>query len=90
MEEVTMGGNKAFVALAVTAALGILGAAPAVGGQDRPDRNDDRGGAVNPCNLSGVNPAHHPEIFGNAATALSLGFVKSRDGTWQVVPNCHR
>jgi len=29
-------------------------------------------------------------IFGNAATALSFGFVKSRDGTWQVMPNCHR
>jgi hypothetical protein len=85
-----MSGKKAFVAFAVTAALGILGAAPAAGGQDRPDRGDDRGGAVTPCSLAGVNPAHHPEIFGNAAAALSFGFVKSGNGTWQVVPNCHR
>jgi hypothetical protein len=90
LEEAAMCGKKAFVALAVTAALGILGAAPAVGGQDRPDRTEERGGAVAPCNLTGVNPAYHPEIFGNAATALAFGFVKSRDGTWQVAPNCHR
>ena len=83
--------KKAFIALAVASTLGILGAAPAAGNEDRPDRGDDRGGAVTPCNLTGVNPAHHPEIFGNAAVAArEYGFVKSRDGTWQVVPNCHR
>ena len=86
-----MNGNKAFVALAVTTALGILGAAPAAGHEDRPDRGDERGGAVTPCSLAGVNPAHHPEIFGNPAVAArEYGFVKSRDGTWQVAPNCHR
>jgi hypothetical protein len=42
------------------------------------------------CNLRGVNPAVHPEIFGNAAVAASYGFVRSRDGTWHVEPNCHR
>jgi hypothetical protein len=84
-----MKGNKAFVVVAVTIALGVLGAAPAVGNQDRPDRTEERSGAVTPCNLTGVNPAYHPEVFGNAATALSFGFVKSRDGSWQVVPNCH-
>jgi hypothetical protein len=42
------------------------------------------------CNLSGVNPAVHPEIFGNLAVAASYGFVRSRDGTWHVRPNCHR
>jgi hypothetical protein len=83
--------KKAILALAVTsAALGILGAAPATANVDRPDRTDEKGGAVTACSLSGVNPAHHPEVFSNAATALSLGFVKSRDGAWQVVPNCHR
>jgi hypothetical protein len=86
-----MNRNKAFVVVAVTTALGILGTASAAGNEDRPDRGDERGGAVTPCNLTGVNPAHHPEIFGNPTVAArEYGFVKSRDGTWQVVPNCHR
>jgi hypothetical protein len=86
-----MRGKKAFVALAVTTALGILGTAPAVAKDNEDsDRRGDRGGSVRPCSLDGVNPVHHPEVFGNAATALSFGFVRSRDGTWQVVPNCHR
>jgi hypothetical protein len=89
MEEVAMCGKKAFVALAVTTALGVLGAAAAVA-KDDIDNRGERGGSVRPCSLDGVNPAHHPEIFGNAATALSFGFVRSRDGTWQVMPNCHR
>jgi hypothetical protein len=43
-----------------------------------------------PCSLDGINPAHHPEIFGNPAVAASYGFVRSRDGTWQVRPGCRR
>jgi hypothetical protein len=83
--------RRTFVALAVTTALGILGAAPAAGNEDRPDRGDDRGGAVVACSLDGVNPARHPKIFGNPAVAArEYGFVKSRDGTWHVEPNCHR
>jgi hypothetical protein len=50
----------------------------------------DKGGGVVPCSLDGVNPAHHPEIFGNAAVARSYGFVRSPGGTWQVAANCHR
>jgi hypothetical protein len=84
-----MSGRKAFVALAVTTALGILGAAPAAAGSDR-DRGRDRYGSVVPCSLDGVNPAFHPEIFGNPAAAAAYGFVRSRDGAWQVRPNCHR
>jgi hypothetical protein len=83
-----MSGKKAFVALAVTTALGILSAASAAAG-DRDRGNRERGYVV-PCSLAGVNPVYHPEIFGNAATALSFGFVRSRDGTWQAGPNCHR
>jgi hypothetical protein len=45
---------------------------------------------VLPCSLDGVNPVYHPHIFGNPAVARSYGFVRSRDGTWYVVPNCHR
>jgi hypothetical protein len=85
-----MSGKKAFVALAVTTALSVLGAASAVAGQDDMNDRGERGGSVRPCSLDGVNPAYHPEIFANAATALSFGFVQARDGAWQVVPNCHR
>ena len=84
-----MSGKMAFVGLAVTTALGILGAAPAAA-SDREDRDHDRYGSVVPCSLVGVNPAYHPYIFGNPATAAAYGFVRSRDGAWQVRPNCHR
>jgi hypothetical protein len=88
-EEITMNGKKAFVALALTAALSILGAASAAAGSDR-DRGHERGGYVLPCSLAGVNPAYHPEIFGNAGTAYAYGFIQSRDGAWQVRPDCRR
>jgi hypothetical protein len=84
-----MSGRKAFVAFAVTTALGFLGAASAAAGTDR-DRGPREPGSVVPCSLAGVNPVFHPEIFGNAATALSFGFVQARNGTWQVAPNCRR
>jgi hypothetical protein len=80
-------GNKAFVALAVTAVLGILGTVSAVAGSDR-DRGGRERGYVVPCSLVGVNPVYHPDIFGNAGTAYAYGFVRSRDGAWQVQPNC--
>jgi len=44
--------------------------------------------SVRPCSLAGINPAHHPEIFGNPAIAKDYGFVRRPDGSWQVVPNC--
>jgi hypothetical protein len=82
-----MKGRMAFVALAV---LGILATAPAVASRDDIDTRSERGGSVVPCSLDGVNPAHHPEIFGNPAIASSYGFVRSWDGAWRVRPNCHR
>ena len=86
-----MGGKLVFVALAAATALGILGTAPAVANDmgDRGHGGED-GGSVTPCSLAGINPTHHPEIFGKPAVAASYGFVRSRDGTWQVMPNCHR
>src|ERR1700719_605279 len=61
-EETAMSRNKAFVALAVTTALGVLSAAPAVAKDDDSDRRGERGGSVRPCSLDGGNPVHHPEI----------------------------
>jgi hypothetical protein len=83
-----MSGRMAFVALAVTTAVSALVASAAA--NDRNEHDRDRYGSVRPCSLDGVNPIYHPEIFGNAAAALSFGFVRSRDGAWQVVPNCRR
>jgi hypothetical protein len=80
--------KKAILALAIITA---LGAAPALAARDDIDTRGERGGSVVPCSLSGVNPAFHPEIFGNPAVAArEYGFIKSRDGTWHVEPNCHR
>ena len=48
-------------------------------------------GFVIPCSLDGVNPVHHPSIFGNPALARQVyGFIRSRDGTWHVEKNCVR
>jgi len=81
-----MSAKKAFVALAVTTALGILGAASAAAGSDRDYGRDS---CVLPCNLDGVNPVYHPRIFGNPAFAKSYyGFVQGRDHTWHVIANC--
>jgi hypothetical protein len=81
-----MRGNKAFVAVAVTTALSVLGTASASAGSDRRPRI----GFVMPCSLDGVNPVFHPGIFGNPAVARAYGFVQSPNGTWHVQNNCVR
>lgn len=82
-----MNGKKAFVMLAVTSALGNLGSASAAAS----DIFRNRGGHVMPCSLDGVNPVHHPEIFGNPAVAArEYGFIRSPDGSWHVRPGCRR
>jgi hypothetical protein len=76
--------------LAGIIALGVLGAASAAWawGDDYWWR---KRGFVIPCSLDGVNPAYHPEIFGNPAVARDIyGFVRSRDGSWHVEKNCVR
>jgi alkylation response protein AidB-like acyl-CoA dehydrogenase len=84
-----MNGTKAFVALAVTAAMGVLSATSADASFFGGHRN--RGGFVVPCSLSGVNPAHHPDIFGNSAAAYrDFGFVQGPGRSWHVVNNCVR
>jgi hypothetical protein len=82
-----MSGKKAFVALAVTTTLVVLGAASAASARYNYDREDPY---VTPCSLVGVNPVYHPEIFGNPAVARAYGFVKSRNGTWHVEKDCGR
>jgi hypothetical protein len=79
--------KKSVIALSIFA-VSALGIASASANDMSFDK--DRGGFVQRCNLGGLNPAYHPEIFGNPAIAGSYGFVRSRDGTWQVAPNCHR
>jgi hypothetical protein len=73
--------------LAVTAALGVLGTASAIAKDDF-DKRDERGGFVLPCDLSGVNPVHHPDIFGNPAVARAFGFVQGPDRVWRVRNDC--
>jgi hypothetical protein len=46
--------------------------------------NPNPGGNVRPCSLDGVNPVHHPQIFGSAATAREFGFVQGPDHAWHV------
>jgi hypothetical protein len=75
-------GNKSFITLSLVAALGVLGTASALA-SEHGDRGT-RGGYVVPGSLDGVNPAYHPDIFGNAATAYAYGFVRSPNGTWHV------
>ena len=34
------------------------------------DQGEERGGFVLPGSMDGVNPAHHPDIFGNGSNAF--------------------
>jgi hypothetical protein len=77
--------TKAKMALATALILGTASAALA-----GTDDGSTSGGFVMPGNLDGVNPAYHPGIFGNPATAKSYGFVQSTDGTWHVQANSHQ
>ena len=54
------------------------------GGYDYEQDGGNWGGTVKACSLAGVNPVHHPEIFGNPSVARSMGFVQSSDGVWHV------
>jgi hypothetical protein len=76
-------GNKTIGTLVLATALGALAVTSAVA-SDRSSSRSDRGGYVVPGSLDGVNPAYHPDIFGNPAAAAAYGFVQSRDGVWHV------
>jgi hypothetical protein len=81
---------KAFVALAVATSISMVAMVSAMAASDNRGNRGGRETGVLPCSLDGVNPVHHPEIFGNAAAAASYGFVRSADGTWHVRPGCRR
>jgi hypothetical protein len=72
--------TKTKIVLAALLMLGTASVALADG------NTNNSGGSVVPGSLDGVNPAYHPGIFGNAATARSYGFVQSAHG-WIVAPN---
>jgi hypothetical protein len=85
-----MSSRKALYALAIATALIALGAVSAAASDHDRGQSRDRGGSVRPCSLEGVNPVHHPEIFGNPAAAQSFGFVVGPDRVWRVRANCRR
>jgi hypothetical protein len=63
---------------AITATLGLVGTSSAAWSYF--DGRHFHGGFVKPCSLDGVNPAYHPDIFGNPAFAKAVyGFVLGRD-----------
>jgi hypothetical protein len=76
-------GYKTFSTFLLATALGALAVTSAVASDSNSTRGN-RGGYVVPGSLDGVNPAYHPDIFGNPAAAAAYGFVQSRDGIWHV------
>jgi hypothetical protein len=88
----TINGTRAFVLLAGVVALGALCTASTSWAQHVQKKGFQGGtGSLRHCSLSGVNPVHHPDVFGDPAVAKSYGFVQSTDGRWHVSPElCHR
>jgi hypothetical protein len=82
--------GKKLLTSSITMIFAVLGVSAALASEHERDINRERGGFVVPCSLAGVNPAYHPEVFANAATARSMGFVQSPDGVWHVAPGCRR
>jgi hypothetical protein len=81
-----MTGSRAFVVIAMSMVVGVLGVASAALAHGRHHVR----GYVLPCSLDGVNPVYHPGIFGNPAVARSYGFVQGPDHVWRVASNCRR
>jgi hypothetical protein len=79
-----MSSTRSRAVLAIAATFVLVG--PAFAAKD----HHEKGGHVVACSLHGVNPAYHPDIFGNAAAAKAYGFVQSSNGKWQVQSGCRR
>jgi hypothetical protein len=84
-----MNGKKYFIAFAIAPSLGALAPASTAWAQTGGFDFEYQGGFVKPCSLDGVNPAHHPEIFGSPAVAREYGFAQSPDGAWYVSCGAH-
>jgi hypothetical protein len=85
---VTRSTIKAIAFPGVVAALAVLGtASPSMAQYGSGSYAPSSTGAVHRCNLSGVNPAAHPEVFGNPTIAAAYGFVQT-NGSWSVAPGC--
>jgi hypothetical protein len=83
-------GSKLPLLLAATAALAVLGAPSASWAQyGSGGYGPSSYGAIQKCNLSGVNPAQHPEVFSNPTIAATYGFIQ-QGGAWHVAPGCRR
>jgi len=82
-KEIFVPRNKFITVVVFTAMLGALSSTFAA-------EHHERGGHVMACSLHGVNPVHHPAIFGDPAVAKSYGFVQTSDGKWVVEKNCRR
>ena len=81
-----MNRRTTLIVIALATALGVVGAASVASAQ-LPFQGGT--GSVQPCSLSGINPADHPDIFGNPEVALrQYGFVRGPEGNWTVIPNC--
>jgi hypothetical protein len=76
--------TKTRIALAAALVLGTLGTASAA----LAAQGDDRG-SVMPGSMDGVNPAYHPDIFGNPNTARAYGFVETPHG-WAAAPKANQ
>jgi hypothetical protein len=90
MEEAAMNGTRVLAALAIAIAAGVLGASSAATSGGSAGDTRYRGGYLEPSSLDGINPTCHLDIFANPALARAYyGFVRGRDGSWQVENNCH-
>jgi hypothetical protein len=68
--EISKMSTKTKIALAAALILGTASAALAN------DSDDEKGGFVIPGSMDGVNPAYHPDIFGNTRNAgQAYGYV---------------
>jgi hypothetical protein len=90
MGEAKLVAKSVMLAIAAALTVGTVGGVGAAKANDHDDHGRERGGFVIACSLDGVNPAFHPEVFANAATARSMGFFQSPDGVWHVLPGCRR
>jgi len=73
-----MRGRNAVLAVAVTVALGALGAGAAIASDHENSRDHDSGYVI-PGASGGVNPAYHPEYFGSPADSACFERFKTYD-----------